>query len=121
MALYYNGQWGTICDDAWDINDAHVICRMLGYPGAIGFLHASYFGAQTGPIWLDEVNCTGKEQTIAACPHDGWGINDCDHTEDAGVVCQHDFTVSAKGENYGQVLLWTKNVYDLVCFQPRRL
>lgn len=97
VSLFYNGQWGTVCDDAWDINDAHVVCRMLGYPSAIGFTIESYFGAtQSGPIWLDEVNCTGTEETLAGCPHDGWGIHNCDHTEDAGVVCQYDFTVSAK-------------------------
>ena len=78
--------------------DAHVVCRMLGYPRAVSFTTDSRFGgAKDGPIWLDEVNCTGNENTLAACPHDGWGINDCDHTEDAGVVCDYNFTVDAKG------------------------
>ena len=99
VSLYYNGQWGTVCDDEWDINDAHVVCRMLGYPGAVSFTTDSTFGgAQDGPIWLDEVNCTGNENTLAACPHFGWGNSDCDHNEDAGVICDFNYTVDAKGK-----------------------
>ena len=99
VALHYKDQWGTVCDDSWGIDDAHVVCRMLGYPRATSFTIASHFGgAKAGPIWLDEVNCTGTENTLAACPHGGWGISDCDHTKDAGVICDYDYTVNATGE-----------------------
>ena len=45
------------------------------------------FGLGSGPIWLDQVVCTGTEYFIQDCDHDDFGENDCTHTEDVGVVC----------------------------------
>ncbi|XP_066267221.1 uncharacterized protein [Branchiostoma lanceolatum] len=87
VEVWHDGQWGTICDDLWDINDARVICRQLGYQDAISAsVHAEY-GEGTGPILMDTVGCTGSEPHLSACPHEGWAVHDCKHEEDAGVGC----------------------------------
>ena len=87
VEVFHNDIWGTVCDDFWDINDARVICRQLGYPDAISSPGEAQFGAGRGKIWLDDVNCQGNETSIADCGHRGWGIENCGHSEDASVVC----------------------------------
>lgn len=88
VEVYYSGEWGTVCDDNWDINDATVICRQLGYPGAVAAVRNGGFGPGSGTILLDDVNCNGNENKIDECSHAGWGQSNCNHNEDAGVVCQ---------------------------------
>ena len=41
----------------------------------------------TGPIWLDDVNCTGSECSLSECSHKSWLVHNCYHEEDAGVFC----------------------------------
>ena len=92
VEVYFNNQWGTVCRNGWSNQDAKVICRQLGYPegnhqSLVNGIEYGYYGEGTGEIWLDDVDCTGTENSITECSHNGWANHGCDHHEDAGVVC----------------------------------
>lgn len=90
VEIFYNREWGTVCDDFWGLVDANVVCREIGCPyGAIGAPREARFGEGTGTIWLDNLDCTGDELYLSDCPHSGWGNENCMHSEDASVQCNN--------------------------------
>ncbi|XP_028254274.1 scavenger receptor cysteine-rich type 1 protein M130-like isoform X2 [Parambassis ranga] len=87
VELWRNGQWGTVCDDHWDLMDANVVCAQLGCGYALSVTGQSgSFPPGRGPIYLDDLNCTGREENLWAC-RSTQNESDCGHKEDAGVVC----------------------------------
>ena len=90
IEILHNGTWGTICDHDWEQEDAQVTCRSLGFYGAVRAVRNAHYGGGRGRVWLDHVECTGMETSLANCSHFPFGTvdSDCtDHSNDAGVVC----------------------------------
>ena len=103
VQVFYNGAWGTICDDFITVGVADVVCRQLGItdPEQTDLLIRSGFfffadqpfgpGQDHEPIWLDTLTCTGDEENLNQCNHNGWGFHDCTHTEDIAVTCEGNY------------------------------
>ena len=85
LEVLFEGKWGTVCDDYFDLKDAHVACTMMGFTGARS---VKAFKPGSGTIWLDDLKCTGHESSLFNCPHRGIGVENCKHEEDVGVVCE---------------------------------
>ena len=88
VEIWYNSQWNTACDDSWDLSDANVVCRQLGYRGAVAAHQSAHFGQGSGQILLDDLQCTGTEASLLECPHFGLNSHNCVHSEDASVTCE---------------------------------
>ncbi|KFP69434.1 Deleted in malignant brain tumors 1 protein, partial [Acanthisitta chloris] len=101
VELFHLHRWGSVCDDAWDLRDAQVVCRQVSCGRALSAPGGAQFGRGEGIIWLDEVNCTGEETHLATCPARPWGVNDCYHGEDAGVVCEGNTRGTGKAPREG--------------------
>ena len=110
VEVFYNDQWGTICDDSFYTDEANVICQMLNFTrGAqcsVGYAQLGQGSGIlctktilyniiilctadfTGPIWLDDVDCRPGDEVLDDCNRSPWGNTSCSHREDVGVVCR---------------------------------
>ncbi|XP_051811023.1 deleted in malignant brain tumors 1 protein-like isoform X3 [Acanthochromis polyacanthus] len=131
VEVWRDGRWGTVCDDGWDLKDAAVVCAQLGCGFALSVSgQGGSFPPGTGPVLLDELNCTGREQNLWSCPA-AQSESDCGHKEDAGVVCSEMRAVRLSGGldrcsgkveihrngSWGTVCdnCWNKDMASIVC------
>ncbi|RDD43408.1 Deleted in malignant brain tumors 1 protein [Trichoplax sp. H2] len=119
VEIYHNGVWGTVCDDSFNISNAIVICRQLGFSSAADYFCCAHYGRGNGTIWLDNVSCNGSESSISSCNHNSWGSRDCGHNEDVSVACINVTTVPVRlvsgGNSYGRVEIYYNNRWATVC------
>ncbi len=90
VEVLYNGIWGTVCRKDWDLQDANVVCRELGYAGAVAVVYnaANMYGQGTGVMWMANVDCKGNEISLLDCKQQyRLGASHCSHYQDAGAIC----------------------------------
>ncbi|TWW65130.1 T-cell differentiation antigen CD6 [Takifugu flavidus] len=131
VELWRNGRWGTVCDDHWDLRDADVACAQLGCGYALSVTgQGGSFPPGRGPVYLDDLNCTGSEDNLWSCPA-AEDEPDCGHKEDAGVTCSEMRAVRLTGGldrcsgrveihrngSWGTVCdnCWNKKLASMVC------
>lgn len=91
LEIFLNEEWGMICDTGFDMTDASVACRQMGYRTAISFatgFHSPFGIGENGSIWLSNIDCRDPNGLhLLSCAHRKVGTHDCDHFSDIGVVC----------------------------------
>lgn len=70
--MYYDGQWGTICNDLWNDEDATIVCRQLELSDQGILVFQAAFGRGSGTVWLDNVEYNRTENSLQECSHPGW-------------------------------------------------
>ncbi|XP_052788301.1 deleted in malignant brain tumors 1 protein-like isoform X2 [Mya arenaria] len=123
VEILLHGRWGTVCCDSFSDRNAEVVCRMLKFPtaGARAFTNLAGYPRAPDMIWLDDVVCTGSEQSIAECTHRiPWGSNDCNHNNDVGVVCSPTADINIRlvggsSQNSGRVEILLNEQWGSVC------
>ena len=68
IEVYYGGQWDRVCNADWDINDANVVCRELGFSGASSAEYSQARPGERASAILDGALCIGTEAHLLDCP-----------------------------------------------------
>ena len=100
VEVKHQGEWGTVNDHNWSMEEAAVVCRQLGCGGAVDAPKGAKFGPGVGPIWFHYIYCKGQESAITRCSyptvkdHRPEGHS---HDKDAGAVCSGKCCLVQKG------------------------
>ncbi|WAR30239.1 C163B-like protein [Mya arenaria] len=117
VEILFDNKWGTVCGDSFSDTDAVVVAgaRVIAN-------HASY-PTPPAQIWIDDVRCTGSEQSIADCSHRmPWGSHNCNHDDDVGVVCSSTAAINIRlvggsSQYSGRVEILINEKWGTVCGQ----
>ncbi|KAL0150666.1 hypothetical protein M9458_054024, partial [Cirrhinus mrigala] len=95
LEVPHGNTWYTVCADAFDQQDAEVVCRELKCGAPVQVLGAAAFDKGDAQMWTQEIQCKGNEYQFALCSTSR--SHNCSHDNDVSVVCAE--TVRLVGGN----------------------
>ena len=90
------GEWQGICDTHWTVKEANVLCRHLGYPGALKVFPGNPLEPKNHLKLYTGVNCTGDEESLDECVLAEMKSHEC---KTARVICNRGKEVAEKTIN----------------------
>ncbi|XP_052061902.1 neurotrypsin-like [Mytilus californianus] len=117
LEVYHSGSWGSVCDDNFDLKDAAVVCRTLGFMTSHPSVYpGGHFGHSTLSSKMVDLNCTGAEKDVSACQSTGWGSHNCGQRDDVGVECQTGVRlVNGPSPSRGRVEIMYRGQWGTIC------
>ena len=91
VEIFYDNEWGTICDENWQEINANVVCKQLGYERALTFSNYTdigfpdYGSGEESPML--ELNCPPLANSISECTHNGWSVHNRTNDNHLRVCC----------------------------------
>ena len=86
LEIFLNDSWGSVCNKGWSHSESLVVCRELGFSGAVIAANYLSFGSGGGPIKVGSVSCHGNETLLTGCAISS-DISNCPHSNDVAVLC----------------------------------
>ena len=98
VEIYRNGVWGTVCNSSWTTTNGRVLCQQLFRTTTVEVDLGVPSG--TGPILMDNVDCSSSVSNLLACSHNGFGYHSCGHAEDVRIKCK----LGLSGSKYNTII-----------------
>ncbi|XP_075035216.1 scavenger receptor cysteine-rich type 1 protein M130-like [Mixophyes fleayi] len=88
LEIYYNGSWGSVCNNSMTSRSLSVTCKQLGCGLHGHHKIANKYGIEAANSWLDFIDCRSTDRSLSECPSAPWGSIICDRTEVAIIQCE---------------------------------